>query len=212
MTVSKDPSFSPYPAPDRRFVVMRGRTATFEDGCRMAVGAFSIRRAPITTAEFQSFIASTGYEPTAGVLFGFDETMDSIRAEDLPNVPAHNVSFDDAVAYCEWARLRLPTEAEWLAAAILDERIMDQVQYQDFLFGKSGRFDIEKHPEAILVSGPEWVVGDAPPGHAVVRSGPCYVRTIGWEKQLSRCLWPRDTCDITLGFRVCSDQTGQCCL
>ena len=205
MTESTGPPFSSYPPPDRRFVLMRGRTATFEDGRRMAVGAFSIRRASITAGEFQSFIDSTRYEPTAGILFGFDETMESIHAEDLPNVPAHNVSFDDALAYCEWARLRLPTEAEWLAAAILDERIMDQVQYQDFLFGKSGRFDVEKHPEAILISGPEWVVGDAPPGDAVVRSGPCYVRRIGWEKQPNRYLWPRGTCDITLGFRVCSD-------
>jgi hypothetical protein len=55
----------------------------------------------------------------------------------------------------------------------------------------------------MIIEGAEWVVGDALPGQAVVRSGPSYVRMIGWENRPNRYLWPCDTCDITLGFRVC---------
>jgi hypothetical protein len=51
----------------------------------------------ITTGEFQSFVDITGYKPTAGRTFGHDETLEVIDVADRPNVPVHNVSFDDAI-------------------------------------------------------------------------------------------------------------------
>jgi formylglycine-generating enzyme required for sulfatase activity len=38
-------------------------------------------------------------------------------AEDDDSLPVFSVGFDDALAYCEWAELRLPTYVEWELAA-----------------------------------------------------------------------------------------------
>lgn len=197
---------SAYPPPDQRFREVRDKYALFEDGREIPVAAFRIRRSKITTGEFQSFTDATGYITTAegrtDGSFRYDKTLEPIRPRDRGNVPVHNVSFDDAVAYCDWAKVRLPTEAEWLAAAIIDDRIMDRAQFRDFMFGASGRFEKEEHPDALEL-GMEWVLGDAPPGQAVVRTGPSYVRVVGWEEEISRYVWSDTAYDLMLGFRVC---------
>lgn len=58
----------------------------------------------ISNKEFQAFVQATNYVSEA------KDTTQKINADDLPAV---HISWNDAVSYCAWAGMRLPTEAEW---------------------------------------------------------------------------------------------------
>ena len=96
--------------------------------------AYWMDQTEVTNAMFAEFVAATGYRTTAekegtGWAYtgnGWDNVSganwqhpsgpgsDLVGKEDHPVV---QVSWDDAVAYCEWAGRELPSEAEWEKAA-----------------------------------------------------------------------------------------------
>lgn len=85
----------------------------------VSLSAFYIDRHPVTNAQYAAFIAATGH-PTPKYWMdaphmGIEDPF-PIGAEHGAH-PVVGVSYADAVAYCEWAEKRLPTEAEWEKAA-----------------------------------------------------------------------------------------------
>jgi serine/threonine-protein kinase len=80
---------------------------------------FSLARHPVTNAQFAKFLAESGYRTPPG--HPAPELLpvwkDARAPTDFPTHPMVTVSFLDALAYCDWAGLTLPTEWLWEKAA-----------------------------------------------------------------------------------------------
>ncbi len=89
------------------------------------VSGFWIDIHPVTYSEYKAFVDATGYPvpttqglepPDALMEYAWDPVIRDFPPE-LADRPVVLVSWYDAVAYCDWAGKRLPTEAEWEKAA-----------------------------------------------------------------------------------------------
>jgi formylglycine-generating enzyme required for sulfatase activity len=91
-----------------------GRYADEDTPHRVRVDSFYIAVTEIANTQYGRFLKATGYKSP---LYWQDRTLNA------PKQPVSGVTWDDAVAFCRWLTRatgvthRLPTEAQWEAAA-----------------------------------------------------------------------------------------------
>lgn len=92
-------------------VFMGGRAEEIQGPARFVHLAddLYIEQTLVTNARYRRFVEMTGVTPSPDLM----EEPTSLN----PDGPVEGVTWHDAVAYCRWARKRLPTEDEWEKAA-----------------------------------------------------------------------------------------------
>jgi len=71
--------------------------------------SYYIYKYEVTYRQFKKFLKETGYKPRGN--------WDRFDLPKFLDHPVMNVTYNDAAAYCRWADVKLPTEAQWEKAA-----------------------------------------------------------------------------------------------
>ncbi|MGC1379331.1 MAG: bifunctional serine/threonine-protein kinase/formylglycine-generating enzyme family protein [Anaerolineales bacterium] len=181
---------------------------------------FLIGKYPVTNAQYKRFVDAN---PKYAVPQDWDQTK-RIYLSGKANHPVIYVSWNDAQAFCQWAKCRLPTETEWEKAA----RGIDGRKYpwgDGWVSGKycnsveaknGGTTPVDGYPDGVSPYGVwdlsgnvwEWTASRHEAGeYYVLRGGSWCGYDLGVRSALRGLFTPSYTGNGSRGFRcACSHQ------
>jgi hypothetical protein len=176
-----------------------------ETQTNIRVPSFEISKYPITVGQYKKFTNATDYKTTnerkgCYLTYFNNDFLIGMSLKEKESTAASCISYNDAIEYCKWAGVRLPSDHEWLSAAVLDWKI----EYKDDdITEELIQKNISK-PLALQRLSSEWI-GEyiTKSDSAYVREGPVYLLEKGWKKPKQRKKYPTKYTDLLLQFRVC---------
>lgn len=194
------------------FIAVQRKSIELEDGTCQVVEPYLISRNRVTIQQFSTFCRTTGYQSIAEQRgqpsFLNNDSVISLSEAERSECAAYCLTYCDADAYCKWTQLRLPTESEWLAAAIIDDTIYSPRAGKDKYF-KNGRSILFGREDVIDLFGEGYEITASvdSEGRVVARSGPKYYRVSDWISKVNvyRQVFMPNEAELFTCFRVCTD-------
>jgi len=175
----------------------------FSDRTISTFEPFHIGTREVSIAEYAEFCGATSYR----TLFEKDgehdcyfrnRTTDGMSDENKLKLPACYLSVEDAQAYCDWRKVRLPTDDELIVAAVFKVLPAD-ANSSDLL---TEMINLRGVVSFSICDGLEFTAS-MEAGRSVARSGPQYAMLSQTTFDDGRHLVSDQFADITTKFRVC---------